>query len=189
LLAVRQEVNGAAIGLHDKLRDGAAPAHAYSPDGGFGHQLDLATRLLMARVPVVAIKVALGGFDTHAGQVPTQDRLLGIFASGLATFRKNLIAANLWDDVVIATYSEFGRRARQNASAGTDHGTAAAHFVMGGKVKGGLHGAYPSLADLQDGDLKYTVDFRNLYSTLAQGCWGLRRDFGQRQARPLDLFA
>lgn len=189
LLAVRQEVNGAAIGLHDKLRDGAAPAHAYSPDGGFGHQLDLATRLLIARVPVVAIKVALGGFDTHAGQVPTQDRLLGILASGLATFRKNLIAANRWDDVVVATYSEFGRRARQNASAGTDHGTAAAHFVMGGKVKGGLHGAYPSLADLQDGDLKHTVDFRNLYSTLAQGCWGLRRDFGQRPGRPLDLFA
>jgi len=189
LLAVRQEVNGAAIGLHDKLRDGAAPAYTYSPDGGFGHQLDLATRLLIARVPVVAIKVALGGFDTHAGQVPTQDRLLGIFASGLATFRKNLIAANLWDDVVVATYSEFGRRARQNASAGTDHGTAAAHFVMGGKVKGGLHGAYPSLADLQDGDLKHTVDFRNLYSTLAQGCWGLRRDFGQRPGRPLNLFA
>lgn len=189
LLAVRQEVNGAAIGLHDKLRDGAAPAYAYSPDGGFGHQLDLATRLLIARVPVVAIKVALGGFDTHAGQVPTQDRLLGIFASGLATFRKNLIAAHRWDDVVVATYSEFGRRARQNASAGTDHGTAAAHFVMGGKVKGGLHGAYPSLADLQDGDLKHTVDFRNLYSTLAQGCWELRRDFGQRSGRPLDLFA
>jgi uncharacterized protein (DUF1501 family) len=189
LLAVRQEVNGAAIGLHDNLRDGAAPAYTYSPDGGFGHQLDLATRLLIARVPVVAIKVALGGFDTHAGQVPTQDRLLGIFASGLATFRKNLIAAHLWDDVVVATYSEFGRRARQNASAGTDHGTAAAHFVMGGKVKGGLHGAYPSLADLQDGDLKHTVDFRNLYSTLAQGCWGLRRDFGQRPGRPLNLFA
>ena len=60
---------------------------------------------------------------------------------------------------------------------------------MGGKVKGGLHGAYPSLADLQDGDLKHTVDFRNLYSTLAQGCWELRRDFGQRSGRPLDLFA
>ncbi|MBV8394230.1 MAG: DUF1501 domain-containing protein [Alphaproteobacteria bacterium] len=168
LLGVRHEVNGAAAGLHDKLRDGPAPANAYGQDGGFGRQLDLATRILMARVPVVAIKVALLGFDTHANQVPTQERLLGILASGLATFRKNLIAANLWDDVVVMTYSEFGRRAKQNASGGTDHGTAAPQFVMGGKVKGGLLGVYPSLSDLQDGDLKHTVDFRNVYSTMAR---------------------
>lgn len=189
LLEVRHEVNSAAIGLRDKLRDGPAPAYAFGADNGFGHQLDLASRILMARVPVVAIKVALIGFDTHANQVPTQERLLGFLASGLATFRKNMIAANLWNDVVVMTYSEFGRRARQNASGGTDHGTAAPHFVMGGKVRGGLHGAYPSLADLQDGDLRHSVDFRDIYSTLAQGCWGLRRDFGQRPVRPLDLFA
>ena len=189
VLEVRHEVNGAAAGLHDKLRDGPRPAYAFGADNGFGHQLDLATRILAARVPVVAIKVALVGFDTHANQVPTQERLLGFLASGLATFRRNMLAANLWNDVVVMTYSEFGRRARQNASGGTDHGTAAPHFVMGGKVKGGLHGAYPSLADLQDGDLKHTVDFRNVYSTLAQGCWGLRRDFGQRPVRPLDLIA
>jgi uncharacterized protein (DUF1501 family) len=189
LLEIQHEVNDAAAGLHDKLRDGPAPAYAYGADNGFAHQLDLATRILMARVPVVAIKVALAGFDTHANQVPTQERLLGFLGSGLSTFRKNMIAANLWDDVVVTTYSEFGRRAHQNASGGTDHGTAAPHFVMGGKVKGGLHGTYPSLADLQDGDLKHTVDFRNLYSALAQGCWGLRREFGQRPVRPLDLFA
>ncbi|HEY6981952.1 DUF1501 domain-containing protein [Reyranella sp.] len=189
VLEVRHEVNGAAAGLHDKLRDGPRPAYAFGADNGFGRELDLATRILAARVPVVAIKVALAGFDTHANQVPTQERLLGFLASGLATFRRNMLAASLWNDVVVMTYSEFGRRARQNASGGTDHGTAAPHFVMGGKVKGGLHGAYPSLADLQDGDLKHTVDFRNVYSTVAQGCWGLRRDFGQRPVRPLDLFA
>ena len=188
LLEVRHEVNAAAGGLHDRLRDGPAPAYTFAAEDGFGHQLDLATRILLARVPVVAIKVALIGFDTHANQVPTQERLLGFLASGLATFRKNLIAGNLWNNVALMTYSEFGRRVRQNASGGTDHGTAASHFVMGGKIKGGLHGPHPSLADLQDGDLKYAVDFRNLYSTLAKGCWGLRRDFGQRQARPLDLF-
>ena len=66
------------------------------------------------------------------------------------------------------TYSEFGRRAKQNASGGTDHGTAAPHFVMGGEVKGGLYGAYPSLADLQDGDLRHTVDFRNVFATVAR---------------------
>lgn len=189
LLEVRREVNGAVVGLSDRLRDGPSPAYAFGPDDGFGHQLDLATRIVMARVPVVAIKVALLGFDTHANQVPTQERLLGFLASGLATFRKNLIAASLWNDVVVMTYSEFGRRARQNASGGTDHGTASPQFVMGGAVKGGLHGVYPSLADLQDGDLKRTVDFRDVYSTLARGCWGLERDFGQRQPQTLTFLA
>jgi len=189
LLDVRHEVNSAAAGLHDKLHDGPAPAYAFQADNGFGHQLDLATRILMARVPVVAIKVALVGFDTHANQVPTQERLLGFLAAGLSTLRKNLMAANLWDNVVVMTYSEFGRRVKQNASGGTDHGTAAPHFVMGGKVRGGLHGTYPSLADLQDGDLKYSTDFRNVYSTVAQGCWGLRHDFGQRDRQMLGFLA
>jgi uncharacterized protein (DUF1501 family) len=85
------------------------------------------------------------------------------------------------------TYSEFGRRARQNASGGTDHGTSSPQFVMGGQVKGGLHGAYPSLADLQDGDLKHTVDFRSAFAAIAQGCWGIQRDFGQRHPQKLDF--
>lgn len=189
LLSVRQEINGAAIGLRDRLRDGPAPANAYPNEFGFGRQLDLATRLLMAKVPVVVIKVALGGFDTHAGQVPVHERLLAALAANLAILRKNLIAADLWNDVVVMTYSEFGRRAKQNASGGTDHGTSAPHFAMGGKVRGGLHGVYPSLTDLADGDLRHTVDFRNVYSTLAQNCWGLRRDFGQRDRQTLSFVA
>ena len=100
-----------------------------------------------------------------------------------------MIAAGRWDDVLVLTYSEFGRRAKQNASGGTDHGAAAPQFVMGGKVKGGLHGAYPSLADLDDGDLSHTVDFRDVYSTIARGCWGQPASFGQRQVRPLGFIA
>jgi uncharacterized protein (DUF1501 family) len=189
ILDVRHEVNAAAAGLRDKLRDSPAPVLAYAEDGGFGRQLDLATRLLAARVPVVAIKVALGGFDTHANQLPTQERLLGLLAGGLATLRKNLIAVGRWNDVVVMTYSEFGRRARQNASGGTDHGTSSPQFVMGGQVRGGLHGAYPSLADLQDGDLKHTIDFRSTFAAVARGCWGLQCDFGQRQPQRLDFIA
>jgi uncharacterized protein (DUF1501 family) len=187
ILEVRHEINAAAEGLRDKLRDSQEPAIAYSPDGGFGPQLDLTTRLVTARVPVVAIKVALGGFDTHANQLATQDRLLGLLAGGLATLRKNLIAAGRWNDVVVMTYSEFGRRARQNASGGTDHGTSAPQFVMGGEVKGGLHGIYPSLSDLQDGDLRHTVDFRSVFAALARGCWGLQRDFGQHPPQMLNF--
>jgi uncharacterized protein (DUF1501 family) len=189
LLAVRQEVNAAAKGLSDKLRAAPAPAHAYAQDLLLGRQFDLATRVLTARVPVVAIKTALGGFDTHANQVQAHERLLAFLASALATLRKNLIAANLWNEVVVMTYSEFGRRAHQNASAGTDHGTAAPLFVMGGGVKGGLHSAHPSLTDLQDGDLKHTVDFRSVFATAAQGCWGLQRDFGLRQPQRLGFLA
>lgn len=187
LLAVRHEINAAAAGLRERLRAAPAPVEAYEQEFLLGRQLELATRLMTAKVPVVAIKVALGGFDTHANQAPTHERLLAFLATNLATLRKNLIGAGLWNDVVVMTYSEFGRRAKQNASAGTDHGTSAPQFVMGGGVKGGLHGAYPSLADLQDGDLRHTVDFRNVFSTLAQGCWGQSCDFGLRQPQRLDL--
>ena len=189
LLAVRREVNAAAAGLRDKLHAAPAPAQEYANDGPLGRELDLATRIITAQVPVVAVKIALGGFDTHANQAPTQERLLALLANGLATFRRNMLAAGRWDDVLVLTYSEFGRRAKQNASGGTDHGTAAPHFVMGGKVKGGLHGAYPSLADLQDGDLRHTVDFRDVYSTIARACWGQPVSFGQRQVQQLGFVA
>jgi uncharacterized protein (DUF1501 family) len=183
LLAVRQEINAAAKGLADNLRAAAAPKEAYPQEVLLGRQLDLATRVITAQVPVVAVKAALGGFDTHANQVQPHERLLGVLATNLTILRKNLIAANRWNDVLVMTYSEFGRRVRQNASAGTDHGTAAPLFVMGGGVKGGLHGAYPSLSDLTDGDLKHTVDFRSVFATVAQGCWGQQRDFGLKQPR------
>jgi uncharacterized protein (DUF1501 family) len=189
LLAVRHEINAAAKGLSEKLHAAPAPAQAYAQDLLLGRQFDLATRVVTAGVPVVAIKTALGGFDTHANQVQAHERLLAFLATSLATLRNNLIAADRWNDVVVMTYSEFGRRAKQNASAGTDHGTAAPMFVMGGGVKGGLHGAYPSLSDLQDGDLRHTVDFRSVFATAAAGCWGVQHDFGQRQPQKLGFLA
>lgn len=189
LLAVRAEIHAAAAGLRDRLRAAPAPALAYPQDFPLGRQLDLATRVVTSGVPVVALKLALGGFDTHANQPQTQERLLAYLASSLATLRRNLVAANRWNDVVVMTYSEFGRRARENGSRGTDHGTAAAHFVMGGTVKGGLHGHHPSLSDLQDGDMKHALDFRSVFSTLAAGCWGVQQDYGLRQVQRLDLLA
>lgn len=189
LLAVRRAVADASAGLHEKLQAAPSPAHGYEQGGSFGGALDLATRIIVSGTPVFAVKIALSGFDTHANQVPTHQSLLAHLAQGLANFRRNMIAAGRWDDVVVLTYSEFGRRAQENASAGTDHGTAAAHFVLGGRVKGGLQGAAPSLADLQDGDLRHTVDFRDVYSAIAQGCWGQSASFGQRPVRSLALVA
>jgi uncharacterized protein (DUF1501 family) len=82
-----------------------------------------------------------------------------------------------WDRVLVMTYSEFGRRPAENNSRGTDHGTAAPHFVLGGKVKGGIYGNQPSLADLEKGDLKFNIDFRRLYATVARNWWGLNNSF------------
>jgi uncharacterized protein (DUF1501 family) len=186
LLAVQGQLHAAALGLRDQLRDAPSPVEPYAA-GPWGRELDLATRLLAARVPVVAIKIAIGGFDTHARQVDTHARLLEALGEGLAQFRRNLIAAGVWPNTLVMTYSEFGRRVRQNGSAGTDHGTAAPHFLMGGKVKGGLHGTYPSLADLPDGDLRHSVDFRSLFATVSRQWWGIPRDFGLRSPPRLDL--
>jgi len=188
VMKVRSEIHAASLGLAERMRGAPAPAHAFATDP-FSHQLALATRILLAKVPVVAIKVALGGFDTHARQLETHERLLGQLGEGLAMFRRNLIASGQWKDVLVMTYSEFGRRVKPNASAGTDHGTAAPHFMMGGVVKGGLHGLYPSLADLQDGDLKHSVDFRDLYATVARRWWGLGDTFGRRNPTMVDVIA
>jgi uncharacterized protein (DUF1501 family) len=189
LLAVRRQIYEGAATLRDKLQAAPAPARSAAGIGAFGKRLDLATRIITGGVPVLAVKIALPGFDTHADQAPTHEALLTVLARGLATFRHNMVAAGRWDDVVVLTYSEFGRRVRQNASAGTDHGAAAPHFVMGGKVRGGLHGRSPSLADLEDGDLRHTVDFRDVYSAIAQGCWGQPASFGRRAVQQLDLVA
>ena len=188
LLAVRREVNVAAASLREKLQAAQRPARAYA-SSPFGQQLDLATRLIAGGAPVQAVKIALAGFDTHANQAPTHEALLAVLAEGLASFRRNMIVAGRWDSVLVLTYSEFGRRAEENASAGTDHGTAAPLFVLGGRVKGGLHGSYPSLADLENGDLRHAVDFRDVYSAIARGCWGQSVGFGQTTMQKLDLVA
>ena len=90
-----------AAGLRDKLQAAPAPARSAASVGLFGQRLDLATRIITGRVPVLAVKIALGGFDTHANQAPTHEALLGVLASGLATFRYNMIAAGRWDDVLV----------------------------------------------------------------------------------------
>ena len=97
-------------------------------------------------------------------------------AEGLQVLRSVLQSSGKWQDVLIMTYSEFGRRVAGNDSQGTDHGTAAPHILLGGRVIGGLYGAAPSLTDLDNGDLKFTTDYRTLYATIAQNWYGLSPD-------------
>jgi len=89
----------------------------------------------------------------------------------MLALRTELTASGHWPNVLMMTYSEFGRRAAQNGSGGSDHGTAASHFLMGGRVKGGHYGDYPAFDDLQDRDVIYNVDFRSMYQSVVQQWW------------------
>jgi uncharacterized protein (DUF1501 family) len=111
--------------------------------------------------------VPFGGFDTHAGQRNQHARLLAQLAEGLALFRRDLAAHGRAEEVLIVTWSEFGRRVQENGSGGTDHGTAGPMFVLG-PVRGGLLGEAPSTGDLDNGNLKHNVDFRSVYATLLE---------------------
>jgi uncharacterized protein (DUF1501 family) len=117
-----------------------------------------------------------GGFDTHTGQLERHARLMANVAGSLGAFHKDLTAQGLADRVLILTFSEFGRRLVENASAGTDHGVAGPIFVIGNGVKPGLIGSYPSLTDLDQGDLKASTDFRQVYATVLERWLGAKSE-------------
>jgi len=138
------------------------------PKDGFSQQLALAARMIGSSAGSKIVFVSIGSFDTHAGQRAQQDRLLGYLGDGLLAFYADLAAHGLDRKVMTMTFSEFGRRVTQNASNGTDHGTAMPMFVIGGGVKGGIYGDHPSLTDLDAGDLKHAIDFRSIYATVIE---------------------
>ncbi|WP_040860379.1 DUF1501 domain-containing protein [Nocardia niigatensis] len=129
-------------------------------------QLDLVAQCVKAGVPTRVYSVGLGGFDTHADERHTQEQLLGRLDDAVTAFLKDLSTHPRGRDVVLMAYSEFGRRVAANASQGTDHGTAGPVFLAGASVAGGFHGDEPGLTDLDNGDLKVTVDFRDVYHEL-----------------------
>ena len=111
--------------------------------------------------------VSLGSFDTHVSQLAQQQRLFTEMNDAVKVFVKDLKANNRFNDVMLFTFSEFGRRVEQNASAGTDHGTANNMFLISGGLKQkGMINALPDLSDLDEGDLKYKIDFKNVYATI-----------------------
>ena len=173
--SVQQDILAAASVLA-KIKPLIKEPETPFPTTPLGGQMKTSFQLLAAGLRVPVIKLTLRGFDTHSGEKQIQEQLLGELAGAVAAFRLNLIQAGLWDHVAVMTYSEFGRRVEENASGGTDHGTAAPLFILGGRVKGGFYGTQPSLApaDLDQGDMKYTLDFRVLYRTVAEGFWRIR---------------
>jgi uncharacterized protein (DUF1501 family) len=139
---------------------------SYYGFGELGRQLQLITNLIAANSGTRLFYLQFASFDTHANQVEMHQQLFGQLGQALFGFHQDLRQRGLINKVTLMCFSEFGRRVAENSSGGTDHGAAAPMLVMGGKVKGGLHGKMPSLTDLDDGDLKYTTDFRRVYATL-----------------------
>jgi uncharacterized protein (DUF1501 family) len=161
---------------------GPGDPDAEDPDGGKGAsaggsgmldaQLQMVANLVEMGVPTRAYSVSLGGFDTHSDERGTQQRLLTELDAALTRFQARLASTDRGRQVVTMVYSEFGRRVQANGSDGTDHGTAGPMFVLGRGIRGGFHGAEPSLTDLDDGDLRATTDFRSVYASLLDGVLG-----------------
>ena len=178
LLKVENEISQAADGLKgDKYMFSTV-----FPTGQFGNGVAAAAQIVASQrrdkaggVPVMCL--TLGSFDTHQNQLGTHAGLLKQLAEGMAALKSALSELGAWDRTMVMTFSEFGRRARQNSSGGTDHGTAAPHFIAGGGVRGGLYGQAPDLNRL-DGNqnVLYTTDFRQIYTTMAQQWWGVNAE-------------
>ena len=174
MLLDRSNALDSAMGqISAKIQQKGLGRHVNIDGGDLGRQAALAATLISAGVDAPVLKMKIGGFDTHENQRGDHERLLRDLGRSLAGLRSALKQSGHWDQTLILTYSEFGRRATENYSQGTDHGTAAPHLLLGGGVRGGLFGRHPDLEDLEDGDLKYTLDYRSVYQRLLAGWFGL----------------
>lgn len=150
------------------------------------NRLRLVSRLIKSGFGTRVFYAVQSGYDTHASQLPTHSNLLGDLSNSVFAFLEDLRASKLDDRVAILCFSEFGRRVDENASLGTDHGTAGPVFLAGPRVKPGFHARTPSLEDLANDDLKMSVDFRRVYAAVLQNWLGISSTSSHE---PLDLFA
>jgi uncharacterized protein (DUF1501 family) len=150
----------------------ADTATVYGSKNSLAASLQLTAQMIVTQPGVKVCHVVLGGFDTHQQEDTRQTALLTGLDRALGAFMQDLDAHGVTHRVVVMTWSEFGRRVRENGSKGTDHGSAAPVFVVGRPVKGGLYGAAPSLTDLDSGNLKHTVDFRSVYQAMIRDWLG-----------------
>jgi len=167
----------------------ARDGHASYPESDLARRLRLTARLIKAGLGTRVYYLEHGEYDTHGHQLARHAPLLEDLSASLKAFLDDLAASRLADRVAVMVFSEFGRRVEENGSMGTDHGTAGPVFLAGPCVRPGLVGDYPSLTDLQDGDLKMAVDFRRVYATVLTGWLGLPSEDALGGAfEPLPLF-
>ncbi len=164
---VVQKANVAAFDAMVALRDQLKSYEAKGKYGNdrFGQGFAQIAQLVATSSATRVIYFSVGGFDTHARQADAHQNLLKGFSDAMLTFQREIEALGKSKKVMVVVFSEFGRRSYENASSGTDHGAAAPMFVIGDAVKGGFYGPKPNLMDLTDGDLKYAIDFRQVYAT------------------------
>jgi len=169
-LAFLKQTSKTSLVAAQKLQEVTAnykPAVPY-PAHRLGQQFKTVAQLIAGEFSSRCYFLSLGGFDTHSKQQGAQQALLGELSTGIHAFFADLKKHKLQDRVLLATFSEFGRRVGENASLGTDHGAAAPMFVVSPNGKGGLIGKHPSLTDLTRGDLKHHTDFRSVYATILE---------------------
>jgi len=202
----RRDTNGSGNASQDFLFDIAASANsseqlvrdawnAYQTPIDYGlvpFGLEKVAALVAADFPtkVYYVPYRNNAFDTHVYQGDLHSRLWSYASDHIAAFVRDMERLGRGDDVVVMVFSEFGRRVAENTSLGTDHGTAGPAFVIGKPVIGGQYGALPSLTDLDDGNLKFTTDYRRIYSTLIQGWMGHDQADGilKQQFNPIPMF-
>ena len=165
LYKTQAETLSSADYIHDKFKTYKTTTDY--PKGEFGNHLKTIAELIISGMETKVYYVSIGSFDTHVGQKGRQEKLFDQLSDGLAAFVKDLQQNNCFKDTLIMTFSEFGRRVKENASNGTDHGTANNMFLIGGALaKPGIYNDPANLTDLDEGDLKYHIDFRSVYATV-----------------------
>ena len=174
LAQIRSVVRNAKQSSEDVRRAAASyvPRVEY-PNEPFAQDLKVAAALLQSRIGCRVLSVTQQGYDTHEDQKRRHDLLMNDLDAALSAFFEDVRGTEAGDNILVLAFSEFGRRVEDNASMGTDHGTAGPMFLLGTKVSGGLYGQHPSLANLFEGDLIHTTDFRSVYASAIERWFGL----------------
>lgn len=163
---IRQTVDSSYIAAKQFAENAPVAGDSSYPNSRLGRKLQLLSRMIKLGGSTQIFYVSQGGYDTHSDQLGRHDNLLRELSRGVAAFMEDMQNSKLADRVLMLSFSEFGRRVTENASVGTDHGTAGPVFVAGPVSNPGLIGSHPSLDDLDQGDLKMTTDFRSIYANV-----------------------
>ena len=174
LLSFLQEASASALAASRRVQQAVEVSRtgAEYPPSDLGRRLRGVAQLIDAGLSTRIYYITLGGFDTHSRQGDAHAALLGELSEAVSAFLADVATCGHEDRVLLMCFSEFGRRVKENGSQGTDHGAAAPMFVAGSPVRAGLHGDHPSLTDLEDGDLKFHTDFRQVYASLLEDWLG-----------------
>ncbi len=170
LLGFVQSSTSSALAASERMESAGVkykPSESY-PTSGLGKKLETVAKLIASGLQTKVYYVRIDGFDTHANQPDAHAALLREVSESVSTLIRDANAHGVGDRVLVMCFSEFGRRVAENASDGTDHGTAGPVLLAGNKVKAGLIGEHPSLTDLDNGDLKHHTDFRQVYAAILE---------------------